>query len=200
MKHVNNPYFLVNDKWNVDFIGDIKQFKKLAENYNHSTQNIHFRIKSSTVNLEAKYFWYHELFYAEKALVTIFVGQCWSVFTKFLNEKYPTLFSLLDLGIDKVEREWLFWLHEQKYKTQEIQKHAFRAEVTRKTHLAGYLRLFLSKFVQLTDTREEFSFLCVFNGTKLERFKRLKTHSHGNIYSMVTRVCQGKYKAQKYTS
>lgn len=140
--------FLVNDKWNVDFIGDIKQFKKLAENYNHSTQNIHFRIKSSTVNLEAKYFWYHELFYAEKALVTIFVGQCWSVFTKFLNEKYPTLFSLLDLGIDKVEREWLFWLHEQKYKTQEIQKHAFRAEVTRKTHLAGYLRLFLSKFVQ----------------------------------------------------
>lgn len=102
VKHVNNPYFLVNDKWNVDFIGDIKQFKKLAENYNHSTQNIHFRIKSSTVNLEAKYFWYHELFYAEKALVTIFVGQCWSVFTKFLNEKYPTLFSLLDLGIDKV--------------------------------------------------------------------------------------------------
>jgi integrase len=136
-------------------LGEIKQFKKLAENYNHSTQNIHFRIKSSTVNLEAKYFWYHELFYAEKALVTIFVGQCWSVFTKFLNEKYPTLFSLLDLGIDKVEREWLFRLHEQKYKTQEIQKHAFRAEVTRKTHLAGYLRLFLSKFLQLTDTREE---------------------------------------------
>jgi hypothetical protein len=28
VKHVNNPYFLVNDKWNVDFIGDIKQFKK----------------------------------------------------------------------------------------------------------------------------------------------------------------------------
>lgn len=121
-------------EWNVDFIGDIKQFKKLAENYNHSTQNIHFKIKSSTVNLEAKYFWYHELFYAEKALVTIFVGQCWSVFTKFLNEKYPTLFSLLDLGIDKVEREWLLGLHEQKYKTQEIQKHAFRAEITRKTH------------------------------------------------------------------
>jgi hypothetical protein len=50
VKHVNNPYFLDNDKWNVDFIGEIKQFKKLAENYNHSTQNIHFRIKSSTIN------------------------------------------------------------------------------------------------------------------------------------------------------
>jgi hypothetical protein len=84
VEHVNNPYFLVNDKWNVDFIGEIKQFNKIAENYKHSTQNIHFRIKSSTVNLEVKYFWYHELFYAERALVTIFVGQCWSVLTKSL--------------------------------------------------------------------------------------------------------------------
>lgn len=155
IEDVNNPYFLVNDKWNIDFIGEIKQFKQIAENYKHSTKNIHFRINSFTVNLEAKYLWYHELFYAEKALITIFVGQCWSVFTKFLNEKYPTLFSLLDLDIDKAEREWLFWLHEQNFKTHEIQKHAFRAEVTRKTHLAGYIRLFLSKLLQLTDTREE---------------------------------------------
>lgn len=79
----------------------------MAENYKHSTQNIHFRIKSSPINNRSKIFWYHELFYAERSLVTIFVGQCWSVFTKFLNEKYPTLFSLLDLDIDKAEREWL---------------------------------------------------------------------------------------------
>ncbi|MDQ0116742.1 uncharacterized protein involved in tolerance to divalent cations [Paenibacillus harenae] len=155
VEHVNNPYFLVNDKWNIDFIGEIKQFKMIAENYEHSTKNIHFRIKSITVNLEAKYLWYHELFHAERALITIFVGQCWSVLTKFLNEKHPTLFSLLDLDIDKAEREWLLWLREQNFKTHEIQKHAFHAEVTRKTHLAGYLRLFLSKLLQITDTREE---------------------------------------------
>lgn len=136
-------------------MGEIKQFKSIVGNYNHSTQNIYFRIKSPTVNLETKYVWYYDIFYAEKALITIFVGQCWSIFTRFINERYPTLFSLLDLEVGKVEREWLFWLHEQKFKTQEIQKHNHRSEVIRKTHLAGYLRLFLSKFLQLTDSREE---------------------------------------------
>ena len=44
--------------------------------------------------------------------------------TLFLNEKYPTLYSLLDLDIEKAEREWLFWLARARdFNTQENQKH-----------------------------------------------------------------------------
>lgn len=28
VEHINNPYFLVNDKWNINFIGEIKHFKR----------------------------------------------------------------------------------------------------------------------------------------------------------------------------
>ena len=53
---VNNPYFLVNDVWNVSFIGEIQQFWKWRRIIKALTKNVHFRINSLTVNLEAKYY------------------------------------------------------------------------------------------------------------------------------------------------
>lgn len=156
IEQINSPYFLVNDTWNVGFIAEIKQFKKMAENYKFSNQSVHFRITSPSVNLEVKYVWYHKLFNDEWTLTSFFMGQTAHLnkLTRFLNEKYPTLFSLHHLVIEKAEREWLFWLHEQGVKTQST-KNKFYGEYACKTPLAGFLRVLHSNFVQLTDTREE---------------------------------------------
>ena len=58
IEQVRNPYFLVNDKWNVNDIGEIKQFKGTVENYKSSAKNIHFRLNNPLVNLEVKYVYY----------------------------------------------------------------------------------------------------------------------------------------------
>lgn len=156
IEQINSPYFLVNDKWNVGFIGEINQFKKMAENYKASNQNVHFQIASPMVNLEVKYVCYHKLFNDEWTINTFFIRQATNLrkLTHFLNEKHPTLFSLRHLDIEQAEREWLFWLYEQGVKTQETRKWHY-GEFTTKTRLAGLLRLLHSSFVKLTDTREE---------------------------------------------
>ncbi|WP_060475846.1 tyrosine-type recombinase/integrase, partial [Geobacillus sp. PA-3] len=74
--------------------------------------------------------------------------------TAFLNEKYPTLYSLLDLEIEKAEREWLFWLSEQGVKMKFIKKEYY-GEYTSKTSIANFLHVIYSYLFQLTDTREE---------------------------------------------
>jgi D-hexose-6-phosphate mutarotase len=44
IEQVYNPYFLVNDQWNINVVGEIKQFKEVVANYNYSNKNIHFRL------------------------------------------------------------------------------------------------------------------------------------------------------------
>nr|WP_168455249.1 tyrosine-type recombinase/integrase [Bacillus cereus]QEF20126.1 tyrosine-type recombinase/integrase [Bacillus cereus] len=156
--HVKDPYFLVNDIWNVDFLKNIPQFQEMAKNHSkRRRRNMRFEINSATVNLEVKYVWYQKLFKDEWAIGTVFGGQATSLrrLTAFLNEKYSNLPSLLDLNIDQVEREWLFWLEQQGVLTQQTIQHMTYGELINKTPTATFLRVIHSKFLTLTDTREE---------------------------------------------
>ncbi|MFB5252493.1 tyrosine-type recombinase/integrase [Bacillus mycoides] len=157
VKQVKNPYFLVNSIWNINFLKQIKQFKKMTANHKIQNKNVHFRFISPTINLEVKYVWYYKLFEDEWSLNSIFQGQASMLnkLTLFMNQKYPTLYSLLDLNIDNVEREWLFWLGEQGIETQKIVRTITYGEYTNKTGTANFLRLIHSKLFTLTDTREE---------------------------------------------
>ena len=72
---------------------------------------MHFRINSPTVNLEVKYIWYKKLFNDEWMLATVYSGQSGHLnkIAAFLNEKYHfSLHSLLDLDLDKAERDICF--------------------------------------------------------------------------------------------
>jgi integrase len=154
---VQNPYFLVNDTWNVNVIGNIPNFKEQFLNYKANKKNIRFEVKSPSVNLEIKYVWYNKLFRDEWTLSSAFVGQVSYLrkLTAFLNEKYPALHSLLDLEIEKAEREWLSWLSENGVKIQSTQQHHVYGEYTNKTGIANFLRVIYSYLFHLTDNREE---------------------------------------------
>ncbi|MDT3497291.1 transposase, partial [Bacillus toyonensis] len=107
IEQVNNSYFLVNDKWKIDFSGEINQFEEVVGKYNNSSKNIHFQFNNPLLNLEVKYIYYQQLFNDLWTIQSIFVAQTpLKKVTEFLNTKYPKLTSLLALDIDKVEREY----------------------------------------------------------------------------------------------
>ncbi|EJS68127.1 transposase [Bacillus cereus] len=156
IKQVNNPYFLVNDKWNINFLGEIKQFEEVVENYNYSTKSVHFRFNNPSINLEVKYVYYQQLFNDLWTIKNIFMNQSpLKRMTEFLNEKYPKLSSLLDLDIDKAEREYLFWLNENGVNTQRLKKREIRKDSILKTPVASFLRNVYIALFQSTDKREE---------------------------------------------
>lgn len=39
-KVIENPYFLENDVWNVNMVGEIPQFREQLSNYRHSNKNV----------------------------------------------------------------------------------------------------------------------------------------------------------------
>jgi len=49
IEQVNNPYFLVNDTWNINFLGEIKQFKEISEKYNYTIKNIYFQFNNPSI-------------------------------------------------------------------------------------------------------------------------------------------------------
>ncbi|KXY40973.1 transposase [Bacillus cereus] len=156
IEQVYNPYFLVNDKWNITFFRKIKQFEEVIASYNCSSKNIHFRFTNPTINLEVKYVFYQYLFNDLWTIKRSFQGQDpLKKMTEFLNEKYPKLSSLLELDIEKAEREYLFWLNEQGIKTHRTHKYIIRKSHTSKNNVAIYLRTIYTSFLRLTDDREE---------------------------------------------
>lgn len=156
IERVKNSYFLVNDKWNINVLGEIKRFGEIVAKYNYSNNNIHFQFTNPSINLEVKYIYYQQLFNDLWTIKSIFMAQSpLRRVTKFLNEKYPTLTSLLDLDIDKVEREYLFWLNEKGVKTQRIVKNGIGNKVICKSVLVTFLRTIHTILFQYTDNREE---------------------------------------------
>lgn len=157
IKHERNPYFLVNDNWNIGNLKSIPQFQEMIDNYKGKSRNIRFLIKSPSVNLEVKYVCYQKIFSDEWAISSIFNGIVSRLrkLTEFLNEKYCSLSSLLNLDINKAEREWLFWLEQQGHSTLSSTVDKIYGEYIIKTSLANFLRNIHSTFFDLTDTREE---------------------------------------------
>lgn len=158
IEQVSNPYFLVNDKWNIIFFGEIKQFEEIIANYNCTSKNIHFRFTSPTINLEVKYVFFQYLFNDFWTIKHSFQGQDpLKRMTDFLNDKYPKLSSLLELDIEKAEQEYLFWLNEQGIKTHRTHKYIVRGTHTCKNNVAIYLRTIYTSFLRLTDNRKEWT-------------------------------------------
>ncbi|PLR76241.1 transposase [Bacillus sp. V3-13] len=156
VEQVNNPYFLVNDKWNINFLGEIKQFEEIVAAYKYTNKNVPFRFINPKVNLEVKYVFYQRLFNDYWTINSIFTVQSLlKRMTDFLNQKYPTLSSLLDLNIDKAEREYLFWLNEQGINTQVIKKRLLYKDTPLKSTVAAFLRTVYTTLIQITDMREE---------------------------------------------
>jgi integrase len=157
VQHEENPCFLINDIWNINFLVVIPQFQEMIDKYKGTSRNIHFEINSPSVNLEVKYVWYQKLFREEWALNSIFGVYSTHLrkLTAFLNEKYPALPSLLDLDIEKTEREWWFWLEQQGISTQQTIQHVMYVELYHKTAIANFLGNIYSNLFKITDTREE---------------------------------------------
>lgn len=197
IQRVQDLYFLVNNTWNVDFFKTIPQFQEMTEKYIGTGRNVRFQINSPTVNLEMKYVYYQKLFNDEWTLTTAFSAEATHLLrlTTFLNEKYSTLHSLLDLNIEKTEREWWFWLQEQGILMQRVAR-TLRGEYIRKSHEACFLRKVHSAFFALTDTREEW---------KKDRWDiRVLHDKYGVVYNKsktdyyidFTKIEQGKMRKQ----
>ncbi|PHG05149.1 tyrosine-type recombinase/integrase [Bacillus toyonensis] len=156
IEQVNNPYFLVNDKWNINFISGIKQFEEVIANRNFPTKSVCFRFCNPSINLEVKYVYYQQLFKDLWTIQTIFGGKNTPLkrMSEFLNEKYPQQSSLLGLDIDKTEKEYLFWLHSKGIKTHYNRK-KFNYESYIKTPVASFLRTIYTILSQYTDKQDE---------------------------------------------
>ncbi|ETT76658.1 tyrosine-type recombinase/integrase [Bacillus mycoides] len=157
---VKDDYFLINDIWNVNDIGQIPSFEEHFNKYKGTNKNIMFATERITISQELKFVFYCYFFKDELSLKTIFGS--YNVYLKkmnqFLNEKHAQLHSLLDLNIDKAEKEWIWWLDNNGFKTSESRRkyRNYDGEYNLKTAQANFLRKMYEKLLHLTDTREEF--------------------------------------------
>lgn len=46
---IPTTYFLDNDKWNIDFFGNIDQFKEQVESYKYTNKNISFPFNNENI-------------------------------------------------------------------------------------------------------------------------------------------------------
>ena len=159
-KEIPTTYFLDNDKWHIEFFGDIEQFKEQVENYKYSNKNISFPFNNENINKEMKFIVYSKLFSDEWGLQAVLMGQLQYIrrLAKFINEKYPNINSFKELDLEKVNIKWIDWLNSNNIKT--IRKHNQNSKLLKKTSFtkteyANFLEKVINFFNQLIDEREE---------------------------------------------
>ena len=153
----NDDYFLANDVWNVNYIGQIPNFKEQFNKYKGLGKNLKFSTKYHNIVLELKFVLYHKLFNDELGLNSLFHPYRTSInnLFLFLNEKHPHLHSLLDLDVEKTEKQWIWWLNNKGVKTAKIIKNIQYGEYETKSVIALFFRSIYEKLFDLTDNREE---------------------------------------------
>ncbi|MDC1541965.1 hypothetical protein N8498_04485 [Candidatus Pseudothioglobus singularis] len=154
---VKDDYFLVNDVWNVNDIGQIPNFKEQFNNYKAGGKYLKFSTEINNIGLEIKFVLYHKLFSGELSLGSLFNPYSTSLnkLVLFLNEKQSRLSSLLDLDVEKAEKQWIWWLNNKGVKTTRTTKNIQYGERENKTPVATFFRSVYEKLFELTDTREE---------------------------------------------
>ncbi|SMQ77500.1 Site-specific recombinase XerD [Bacillus sp. OV166] len=154
---VNDDYFLVNDIWNVNDIGEIPNFQEGLEKYKGTNQNLRFKIKNPNIALEIKFVFYNKLFKDDLSFGSLFTTYYNNLnrFSRFIDEKHPRLNSLLDLNIDKAEKEWVWWLNKNNIKITRKRKDLIYGETEYKSPMVIFLHSVYEKLSNLTDTREE---------------------------------------------
>jgi integrase len=157
-KQIETTYFLENDKWNADFFNNIEQLKGRYNEYKYSNRNFYFRFDNPNVNMEIKFIVHNRFFKSEWSITSAFVNQN-SKFKRladFINKKYPTLNSILDLDIGKANFEWIDWLENKGTKTiQSKNEKSTGKSYTYKSSIACFLNSVYHELFNLVDTRVE---------------------------------------------
>ncbi|MGL5150032.1 MAG: tyrosine-type recombinase/integrase [Clostridium sp.] len=110
---IPTSYFLENNKWNLSFFENVTQFNEESRSINTSTKNIiDFSFSNENINREMKFIVYNKLFKDEWNLKTLVSTQKhnFTRLSKFINEKFPRVDSILDLDIEKANVMWIDWL------------------------------------------------------------------------------------------
>lgn len=160
---VEDDYFLANDIWNVHELGEMPSFedlykKFLNEGQGNFSRNIKFSTENQTIKLELKYVIFHKLFNDVTSLKGFLTTNNVNLnrVIRFINEKFPSLRSLLDLDVDKAEKEWIWWLNNNGIKTIEKTSADIKYGIyDSKSTAVRYFRLIHKTLFNLTDTREE---------------------------------------------
>lgn len=153
---IPTTYFLENDKWHIDFFGDIEQFKEQVENYKYSNKNISFSFNNENINKEMKFIVYNKLFSDEWGLKSVLTGQMQNIrrLTEFINEKYPNINSFKKLDLEKANIQWIDWLNTNNIKTFKTDNKIGK-DYENKTPIANFLEFTMNLFNTLIDEREE---------------------------------------------
>lgn len=116
---MKDDYFFINDIWNVNDISQIPNFEERFKKNKGTKKGLNFATECFIISQELKFVLYCHLFNDELSFNTVFGS--YNVHLKnliqFLNEKHAQLHSLLDLNIDKAEKEWIWWLDNKGLKT-----------------------------------------------------------------------------------
>lgn len=156
---IPTTYFLENNKWHINFFGEIDQFKEQVENYKHGGKNILFTFNNKNINKEMKFIVYNKLFSDEWSLRSTVVSQVFiRRVAEFINEKYPNINSFKELDLEKANLQWIDWLDSKGIRI--IEKHTYNSKIREKeyfikTHSANFLQNVVILINQLTDEREE---------------------------------------------
>ncbi len=153
---IPTTYFLENDKWHIDFLGGIEQFKNQVEEYKYSKKYISFPFNNKNINKEMKFVVYNKLFSDEWSLRSVLIMQNQFIrrLSEFINEKYPDINSLKELDLEKTNILWIDWLNGRNIVTFSTTK-VLGKEYENKTAVANYLEFIITSFNTLTDEREE---------------------------------------------
>jgi integrase len=155
-REVKTKYFLENNKWDIDFLETIPQFRNQVKDYKYNNRTISFSFNNSNINKEIKFIVYSKLFSDKWGVISLLMTQKNFIrrLATFINENYSNLNSILDLGLHKVKLEWTDWLNSKNIKTVKTIKYAGR-EFQNKTSISNFLELIYKTLLELTDEREE---------------------------------------------
>ncbi|MGU8471615.1 tyrosine-type recombinase/integrase [Clostridium perfringens] len=153
---IPTTYFLKNDKWHIDFFGNIEQFKEQVENYKYTNKNISFPFNNENINKEMKFIVYNKLFSDEWGLQTVLTAQMQFIrrLAEFINEKYPNINSFKELDIEKANIQWIDWLNGRDISTILTSKRLDKKYEIKST-IANFLKFIITLFNSLTDERDE---------------------------------------------
>ena len=157
---IPTTYFLENNTWDIDFFGNIEQFKEQVANYKYDHKNIHFSINNKNLNTEIKFIIYNKLFTDEWGLQSTLKGQSNYLrqFSKFINEKYPNTNSMLELNFDKANIQWIDWLNNNGIKILEknnTNSKLYNKDCMKNTAIANFFKYMVNSFCKIIDERDE---------------------------------------------
>src|SRR4051794_32969358 len=139
INQVDDSYYLDNDVWNWTHTSEINQFKEIIAGTKHKGK-VYFEFVNPFLNTEMKYIFHYQLFNENWRPSTFFRAHNSNLrkITSFINQKYTTLTSLLELEIDKAEREYVFWLIENGIQTEKFMKRITHKSYTTKSSTAAF--------------------------------------------------------------